>query len=71
MKFQISPKVSDVIITVYAVITLYLRFSLESTHQVGPIESLIMGLSFLTIAYVLIKLKVLNPRWFGLITPKV
>lgn len=71
MKFQLSPKASDIIICVYAVVTLYLRFSLESKHAVGPVESIIMGLSFVVIAYVFIKLKVLNPRWFGLLTPKV
>lgn len=70
MKFQISPKASDIIICIYAVVTLYFRFSLEATYNVGPVESLIMGLSFVTIAYALIKLKILNPQWFGLLNSK-
>ena len=66
MKFRLSPLASDIIISVYAVLTLFLRFKYESGTPVGVANSVILGLCFLTILVVLIKLKVLNPNWFGL-----
>lgn len=70
MKFQIPPMASDVIICIYALVSLFLRFKLESEHPVSPVESIVMGVCFVVILYVFIKLKVLNPNWFGLIGPK-
>lgn len=70
MNFKISPLASDVIISIYAVVTLYLRFSYEKQANISVMNSLVMGICFTVILYALIKLKVLNPNWFGLFTPK-
>ena len=66
MKFQISPRASDIIILFYVVGSLYLRFYLESKVQISPLNSIVIGLSFVVIIWSLIKLKVLVPNWFGL-----
>ncbi|MCV6630640.1 MAG: hypothetical protein OIF50_12380 [Flavobacteriaceae bacterium] len=71
MKFRLGPMLSDILISIYVVVSLYFRFKLESQYPVSPLYSVVMGLCFVTILWVLIKLKVLNPRWFGLFNPKV
>ncbi|MEM6685288.1 MAG: hypothetical protein AAF617_05775 [Bacteroidota bacterium] len=70
MKIRINPLASDIIITIYAVLTLYLRFKFENEAAVSTMNSLVMGICFVVIIWVLIKLKVLNPNWFGLFNPK-
>ncbi|MCH2035179.1 MAG: hypothetical protein MK202_16855 [Tenacibaculum sp.] len=66
MKFQISPRASDIIILIYVIGSLYLRFYFESKVQISPLNSIVIGLSFVVIIWSLVKLKVLNPNWFGL-----
>lgn len=61
---------SDILISVYVVITLFLRFKYENLSAVNPLESMVMGLCFVVIIWVLIKLKILNPGWFGLFNSK-
>lgn len=70
MKFHINPLASDILISIYAIATLYLRFKFENTANVSPINSIVMGVCFVVIIWVLIKLKVLNPNWFGLLKSK-
>ncbi|MGB5420407.1 hypothetical protein [Algibacter sp.] len=70
MKFRIPPLASDIIISIYAVITLYLRFKFEQNAIVSPMNSIVMGVCFVLIIWVFIKLKILNPNWFGLIKSK-
>jgi len=70
MKFQINPLASDIIITIYAAVTLFYRFKLESQTNTSIMLSLVMGICFLAIPWVLIKLKILNPGWFGLFNDK-
>ncbi|WP_420572129.1 hypothetical protein [Kordia sp.] len=70
MKLRINPLASDVIITIYAVATLFVRLKYESEANVSTMNSLIMGICFVVIIWALIKLKVLNPNWFGLFNPK-
>lgn len=70
MKFHIKPLASDIIISIYVVATLYLRFKFESQTPTSPILSIIMGICFVVIIWALIKLKVLNPNWFGLFKSK-
>lgn len=67
---RINGLISDIIISIYVVVTLYFRFKFESESATGPIESLVMGLCFIAIIWALIKLKVLNPNWFGLFNSK-
>ncbi|MEN8811157.1 MAG: hypothetical protein ABF264_06955 [Flavobacteriales bacterium] len=69
-KLSFSPLASDIIISVYILITLIYRFQLENTANISTLNSVFLGLSFIMIIWVLIKLKVLNPNWFGLIQSK-
>ncbi len=70
MKFRINPLASDIIITIYAVITLFVRFKYENEANVSTMNFLVMGICFIVFIWALIKLKVLNPNWFGLFNPK-
>lgn len=70
MKIRLSALASDIIISVYIAVTLLLRFNYEAQVSVDPFTSIIIGISFVVILWVFIKLKVLNPNWFGLFTSK-
>jgi hypothetical protein len=70
MKFHINPLASDIIISIYVITTLYLRFKFENDANVDAGLSIVMGICFVVILWVLIKLKVLNPNWFGLLNSK-
>lgn len=70
MKFRINPLASDIIISIYVVLTLYLRFKFEKQAAVSPMLSIVMGICFVVIIWALIKLKILNPNWFGLFNSK-
>ncbi|WP_066756196.1 hypothetical protein [Crocinitomix algicola] len=70
MKFSFGPRFSDYFILVYAVITLYIRFKLEQEVEITTLNSLLIGAFFVIIIYVMIKVKVLNPNWFGLFNSK-
>ena len=70
MKFQLNAITSDIFISIYVVVTLYLRFKFENNQNVDPILSIMLGVSFVAIIWALIKLKILNPNWFGLFTSK-
>ena len=69
-RFQLNAMTSDIIISGYIIVTLFLRFKFENQTAVNPFESIIMGVCFVVIIWALIKLKVLNPNWFGLINSK-
>ncbi|AXO79510.1 hypothetical protein DZC78_03600 [Olleya aquimaris] len=70
MKFHINPLASDIIISIYTIVTLYVRFKFESQTYTSPMLSIVLGLCFVLIIYALVKLKVLNPNWFGLFNSK-
>jgi hypothetical protein len=70
MKFQIKPLASDILISIYVVVTLFFRFKLENNTEVSYLNSIVMGAAFVVILWALIKLKVLNPDWFGLFNKK-
>lgn len=67
---RLSALASDILISIYVIVTLYFRFKLESQTATGAVESLIMGLCFVVLIWALIKLKFLNPNWFGLFKTK-
>lgn len=69
-RLQLNALASDIIISIYVIVTLYFRFKLESETATGAIESVVIGLCFVVIIWALIKLKVLNPNWFGLFGSK-
>ncbi len=70
MKLRLNPLASDIVISAYILISLYFRFKLENETPISPMNSIVIGLCFVTIIWVLIKLKVLNPNWFGLFDSK-
>ena len=70
MKLRLNPLTSDIIISVYVIVSLFLRFKFESETPISPMNSIVMGVCFVVIIWVFIKLKVLNPNWFGLFNPK-
>ncbi len=69
-RLQINALTSDIIISLYVIVTLYFRFKLENETATGPMESLVIGVCFVVIIWALIKLKILNPNWFGLFNSK-
>ncbi|MBV7268017.1 hypothetical protein [Winogradskyella luteola] len=69
-RLQINALTSDIIISLYVIVTLYFRFKLESETATGALESLVIGVCFVVIIWALIKLKILNPNWFGLFNSK-
>ncbi len=70
MNFKINSRTSDIVITVYVVLTLFYRIKFENEAGVTTIQSLVIGLSLIAIPWFLIKLKILNPNWFGLFNTK-
>lgn len=70
MKFHINPLASDIIISIYVIVTLFLRFKFENNTNASPVLSIVLGICFVVIIWVLIKLKILNPNWFGLFNSK-
>ena len=66
MKLRLESKTSDIVITIYVIITLVGRIYIESIFKSNVINSLFMGFLTLFILWVLIKIKFLNPAWFGL-----
>lgn len=71
MKISLKPLASDIFITVYVIVTLYFRFSFEhNNYAVSPGLSLIFGLCCVAFLWSLIKLKIVNPNWFGLFNIK-
>ncbi len=70
MKLRLNPLASDICICIYAVVSLYLRFKLENETPISALNSVVIGVCFVVILWVLIKLKVLNPNWFGLFKTK-
>ncbi|WP_046743691.1 hypothetical protein [Kordia zhangzhouensis] len=70
MKLRINPLASDIIITIYVIATLFVRFKYEAEANVSTMNSIVMGVCFVVIIWALIKLKVLNPNWFGLFHSK-
>jgi hypothetical protein len=69
-RFQLNAMASDLLISAYVIVTLFLRFKFENQTAVNPLESIVMGACFVLIIWALIKLKVLNPNWFGLFNSK-
>ena len=70
MTFRLGKKTSDTIIAIYLIGTLYIRFVLEAQLQQHYILSILLGLFGLLFLWALIKVKLLNPGWFGLLKPK-
>lgn len=61
MKLQIGKTASDIIITIYLLGTLLIRFFLEPQLQSSYIISIMLGLFGLLFLWALVKSKILNP----------
>lgn len=70
MKFELTPTVSDIFILIYVSLTLFWRIQMEMTRPVGVLVSIITGIAFIMILYLLIKVRFLNPNWFGFFKTK-
>ena len=70
MKLQIGKTASDIIVTIYLLGTLLIRFLLESQFQSNIVISIMLGLFGLLFLWALVKSKILNPGWFGLLEQK-
>ncbi len=70
MKLRLNGIWSDVFISLYAILSLFFRFKMEAEYTVSIANSLVIGLAFILIIWALIKLKFLNPNWFGLFKSK-
>lgn len=70
MKLRFNSLFSDIIITIYILVSLFFRIKWELSNEVSTAQSMAVGLSFIVFLWALIKLKVLNPNWFGLFKSK-
>jgi len=67
---MIKGLVADIIVTVYIISTLFIRFLVEPSLETHPFISLALGLVMLLILWSLIKIKFLQPDYFGLLKKK-
>jgi len=70
MNYKINPRTSDIVITIYVVLTLFYRIKFENEAGVTPLQSLVIGICLIAMPWSLVKLKILNPHWFGLFNAK-
>lgn len=67
MKLRLNPLASDIFIAVYIALTLLGRLYIEPMLNGNFLVSIFLGLFALLVIWVLVKIKFLNPNWFGLI----
>jgi len=70
MILKLGNRTSDILITIYVIITIFGRIYIESLFKIGALSSLFMGVLTLLVLWALIKIKFLNPVWFGLFNKK-
>ncbi|MCI5080818.1 MAG: hypothetical protein MRY78_03955 [Saprospiraceae bacterium] len=64
--FPLGRKLSDLIVTIYVLLTLFLRFIIEPQLQGNFIISVLLGGFALLFLWALVKSRILNPSYFGL-----
>jgi len=64
MRLPLPERFSDIIVIVYLIGTLYLRFQLESSAAQSPGGSIALGLLLLLFLWALVKVQVLNPSFW-------
>lgn len=64
---MIKGKTADYILAAYLLATLYLRISVEGSLQSHPILSVALGVVMLVLIWAVIKVKWLQPNYFGLL----
>ena len=65
MKSKLSNKASDIFITIYILLTLTGRIYIEPLLKGYFLISLFIGIAALLIIWILVKIKFLNPSFFG------
>lgn len=66
MKFQLNSTISDIIIVLYLIGTLWLRFQVEPQLNGNSLISILVGGLALLFLWAMIKGKFLRPTYFGL-----
>jgi|GEM_PF-1476590 len=61
---------ADIIISIYLILTLFLRFIAEDGMRDKPILSIAVGLVLISVLWALIKADILAPNYFGLLDKK-
>ena len=67
---MIKGTAADIIVSIYILATLYLRFSVEESLESHPLLSLSLGFVMLIVLWAVIKIKWLQPNYFGLLDSK-
>ena len=67
---MIKGRTADLVVSLYLLVTLYMRFSVENGLLNHPVLSLALGIVMLLFLWALIKVKFLVPDYFGLLTKK-
>lgn len=67
---MIKGRKADMIVTIYLLATLWLRFSVEDRMEDHPILSILLGFIMLILLWAMIKLKWLEPNYYGLLSKK-
>lgn len=67
---MIKGAIADLIVSAYLLATLFLRFTIESTLTDRPLLSIILGVVMLVFIWALIKTKIIQPHYFGLLRSK-
>ena len=62
---RMGKKLSQVIVVLYIALTLYIRFTVENQLQGLWLISLVVGAICLLILWAMVKVRILNPGWFG------
>ena len=61
---------ADICISIYLLITLFFRISIEGALVNSPILSILIGVMMILPIYLFIKYKILRPSYFGLLKKK-
>ena len=63
---KLNSKTSDIFISIYIVLTLLSRIFIEMLLPSNYVVSIFIGLFLILILWVFVKIKFLNPAYFGL-----
>jgi hypothetical protein len=69
MKFHLNSTLSDIVVILYLLATLWLRFKVEPQLNGNSIVSILVGGLALLFLWAMIKSKFLRPSYFGLYRP--
>lgn len=67
---MIKGVLADCIVIIYLLATLFLRFMVEDSMQAHPMLSIALGVVMLLILWAIIKVRLLQPNYFGLLEKK-